>query len=89
MNKKFNRIQHSTNAQFNLLRTEMYTELESRAGCDLGARLRNKKERMADAGCRKTDINNTNRMDVISSDKRLREIFAKIVTEYEIKYCTG
>ena len=87
MNAKFNRIQKSIDRPFNILRTEMYSELEYRAGCDLSTKLRNKKQRMADNGCTKTEINGTNRMDIIEEDKKLREIFSKIVSEYEIKYC--
>lgn len=87
MNIKFNRIQRNADKPFNVLRTEMYLELERRAGCDLNTRLRNKKSRMSENGCTKTEVNNTNKMDVIQADKKLREIFSKIVTEYEIKYC--
>lgn len=87
INSKFNRIQRSVDKPFNVLRREMYDVLESRAGCDLGTRLRNKKQRMSDSGCTKTEINSTNRMDIIEEDKKLREIFSKIVSEYEIKYC--
>lgn len=87
INTKFNRIQKSCGTEFNVLRNEMYSELERRAGCDLGTRLRNKKQRMSDSGCTKTEIKNTNRMDIIDEDKKLREIFSKIVSEYEIKYC--
>lgn len=87
INHKFNRIQKCANVQFSILRNEMYGELEHRAGCDLNTRLRNKKQRMADSGCTKTQINNVNKMDVIEEDKKLREIFSKIVSEYEIKYC--
>lgn len=87
MNAKFNRIQKNADKQFNFLRTEMYAELERRAGCDLNARLRNKKQRMADNGCTKTEINNANKMAIIEEDKKLREIFSKIVSEYEIRYC--
>lgn len=87
INKKFNKIQKNTEQPFNILRNEMYGELERRGGCDLSARLRNKKQRMTDSGCKKTEINNVNRMDVIEDDKKLREIFSKIVSEYEIKYC--
>lgn len=87
MRLKFNRIQRNTDKQFNVLRTEMYTELERRAGCDLSTRLRNKKQRMVDNGCTKTEINNVNKMDIIEENKTLREIFSKIVSEYEIKYC--
>lgn len=87
MNEKFNRIQRSTDRPFKDLRIEMYKKLENRAGCDLDARIRNKRQRMAEQGCTKTDINKLNKMDIIEADKKLREIFSKIVTEYEIKYC--
>lgn len=87
INSKFNRIQKNADKQFNVLRTEMYAELEKRAGCDLNTRLRNKRIRMQENGCTKTEINNYNKMDIIEEDKKLREIFSKIVTEYEIMYC--
>lgn len=87
INAKFNRIQRCADKPFNVLRVEMYSELERRAGCDLGKRLRNKRERMMDSGRTKTEINNLNKMDIIEENKKLREIFSKIVTEYEIKYC--
>lgn len=87
VNKKFNRIQRNADKPFNALRVEMYSELEHRAGCDLATRLRNKKQRMSESGCTKKEINDYNRMDIIEEDKKLREIFSKIVSEYEIKYC--
>jgi cytochrome P450 len=87
MKQKFNRIQKCTSVPFNYLRNNMYEDLEQRAGCDLNARLRNKKQRMSESGCTKTEINNANKMDVIEEDKRLKQIFEKIVSEYEIKYC--
>lgn len=85
--KKIKRIQYACGTDFKTLNTEMYSELEHRAGCDLGTRLRNKKQRMHDAGCTKTEIENTRKIDIIEEDKKLREIFTKIVSEYEIKYC--
>ena len=87
INSKFNRIQKCADKQFNVLRVEMYEELERRAGCDLNIRLRNKRSRMQENGCTKTEINNLNKMDIIEEDKKLREIFSKIVSEYEIQYC--
>lgn len=87
VNKKFNRIQRNADKPFNTFRVEMYSELERRAGCDLATRLRNKKQRMSESGCTKKEINDYNRMDIIEEDKKLREIFSKIVAEYEIKYC--
>lgn len=87
INAKFNKIQKNVDKPFNLLRSEIYSVLENRAGCDLNTRLRNLKDRMSDKGYKKSEVDKLNRMDVIEQDKRLREIFAKIVTEYEIKYC--
>lgn len=87
INSKFKRIQHYCEVPFNVLRTEMYTELEHRAGCDLNIRLRNLKRRLQECGSTKTEINNCRKIDVIEKDKKLREIFSKIVSEYEIKYC--
>lgn len=87
INAKFKRIQHCCDIPFNVLRTEMYTELERRAGCDLNARLRNLKKRLQENGATKTEINNCRKIDVIEKDKKLREIFSKIVSEYEIQYC--
>lgn len=85
--KKIKRIQYSCGIDFKTLNTQMYSDLEHRAGCDLSTRLRNKKQRMHDAGCTKTEIENTRKIDIIEEDKRLREIFTKIISEYEIKYC--
>ena len=69
------------------MRDEMYRALEQRAGCDLGTRLRNLRSRLSDKGGTKTAIDKLCKMDVIESDKKLREIFSKIVSEYEVKYC--
>ena len=87
INEKFNRIQKGTEKPFSILRSEMYKELDKRAGCNLKARLTKRKEKMTENRCTKTEIDKANYMDVIESDKRLREIFSKIVSEYEIKYC--
>lgn len=87
INSKFNRIQRNADCQFNALRTEMYSELEHRAGCDLNTRIRNRRKRMVESGCTKTEVNALNKMDIIEDDKKLREIFSKIVAEYEIRYC--
>lgn len=88
MQKKFNRIQRSYGIDYRSLWTEMYAELDRRAGADIGTRLRNRKERMKNEGYTKTAINNLNKMDIIESDKKLREIFSKIMAEYEIRYCS-
>ena len=88
INSKFNRIQKNVEQPFNVLRGEMYKELEKRAGCNLDIRLKHRRENMEKNGCSKSKINSLNKMDVIEEEKKLREIFSKIVSEYEIKYCS-
>ncbi|MNP18477.1 Phage regulatory protein Rha [compost metagenome] len=66
------------------VRTESYRLLEERGKCQLNIRLNNLKERLADAGATKTKINDTNRMDVIEADPRLKEIYTTIVKELSI-----
>ncbi|MNP84910.1 hypothetical protein D3C76_1844310 [compost metagenome] len=58
--------------------------LEERGKCQLNIRLKNLQDRLADAGATKTKINETNRMDVIESDPRLKEIYTTIVKELSI-----
>jgi hypothetical protein len=65
---------------------ESYKILEERAGCDLHRRLDNLKQRMALEGATKTSINKANYLDVISLDKRLREIYIGIVARMYVKY---
>lgn len=66
------------------IRTESYRLLEERGKCQLNIRLKNLQDRLADAGATKTKINETNRMDVIESDPRLKEIYTNIVKELAI-----
>ena len=66
------------------IRTESYKLLEERGKCQLNTRLKNLQDRLADAGATKTKINETNRMDVIESDPRLKEIYTTIVKELSI-----
>ena len=66
------------------VRTESYRTLEERGKCDLNRRLANLRERLADSGATKTKINETNRLDVIEADPRLKEIYTTIVKELSI-----
>lgn len=66
------------------IRSESYRVLEERGKCDLNRRLANLRDRLADSGATKTKINDTNRMDVIEGDPRLKEIYTTIVKEMSI-----
>ena len=87
INKKVTRICQNCGDAYREIRTEMYKLLEQRAGCDLDRRMQNLRYRMHEEGATKTQINSMNKLSVIEQDKKLREIFSKIVSEYEIKYC--
>jgi molybdopterin converting factor small subunit len=87
LNKMFNKIVIVVGGeQFREMRKASYEELESRAGVNLDARLRNLRARMLDAGKSKTAINEACKLDVIAEDKKLREIYSKIVQELYIKH---
>ena len=87
INRKMNKIAEKIGAnQYREVRSESYKLLEQRAGVLLERRLDNKKARMLKEGASKTAIDNTRKIDVIDEDKKLREIYGKIVAEYMIKY---
>ena len=87
INRKMNKITERIGAnQYREIRSESYKLLEQRAGVLLERRLDNKKARMLKEGASKTAIDNTRKIDVIDEDKKLREIYGKIVAEYLIKY---
>lgn len=84
--KAFNSaVMHSSEKDFQAIRSESYELLERRARCDLNARLRNLRKRLEEEGATKTKINSVNRMDVIEADPRLKEIYTSIVKELSIR----
>lgn len=87
LNKMFNKIVDRIGGnKFWELRSQSYRELERRAGCNLDVRLKNLKARMFASGASKTAINEACKLDVIAEDKKLREIYSKIVQELYIKH---
>jgi prophage antirepressor-like protein len=87
INHKLNKISQSIGEnKFRDVRVESYKLLEQRAGVLLDRRLDNLKTRLLKQGIAKSKIDKANRMDVIDEDKKLREIYGKIVSEYIIRY---
>lgn len=85
--RKLNKIAQAIGVnQYQEVRSESYKLLEQRAGVNLERRLDNKKVRMLKEGASPSAIKNTRKIDVIDEDKKLREIYGKIVSEYFIKY---
>ncbi len=64
---------------------QSYALLEDRAGADLNARVRNKKARMAENGATKKAIEAVSTLDIVSDDKKLKEIFTAILREMSAK----
>lgn len=83
---KIVKIALKANIGYAELQAEMHKELERRAGADLGKRVRNMKQRIENSGGTKKQ-SDIKKIDVIEQDKKLREIYSKIVQEYEVKYC--
>lgn len=65
---------------------QAYVLLEYRAGADLEARVRNKKNRLEQNGATKTVIKNVTFLEIIEEDKRLKEIFTAILREMSARY---
>lgn len=68
------------------VQADIYQELDRRAGSSLRIRVTNKRRRMADEGASKSKRDKLSKLDVISEDKRLLEIYLAIVKEYAVKY---
>jgi Rha family phage regulatory protein len=83
---KISAIQKGMNDTYQNTYNRLYDNLETRAACDLSARVRNGRRRLEEAGASKTKVEAYCRMDVIEEDTRLKEIFTAIVKEYSVKY---
>lgn len=69
-------------------RGETYIALERRASVNLCTRYANRQKDMEKQGYTKTQIKALSKLDVIESDKKLKEIYMSVVKEYYIKYCS-
>ncbi|HYF75268.1 MAG TPA: Bro-N domain-containing protein [Candidatus Nitrosocosmicus sp.] len=88
MRHKLNKIAKAIgDNKFREVRSESYKLLEQRAGVNLERRLDNLKLRLMKEGVAKSNIDKSGKIDVIDQDKKLREIYGKIVSEYLIRYC--
>lgn len=76
------------NKNYREIRKQSYDILENRARCRLSVRQSNLKERLEQAGAKKSKINKVSKLDVIEDDTRLKEIYTSIVEKLVIKYST-
>ena len=68
------------------VRSEIYKEVERRAGANLQIRLTNLRRRMADEGICKSKRDKLNFVDVIDGEKKLVEIYVAVVKDFAIKH---
>lgn len=80
------RVMGNTAEAHKEVRSAIFTEVDRRAGASLETRLTNKRRRMADDGASKSKRDNLTKVDVISDDKKLVEIYVAVVKEFAIKY---
>lgn len=83
---KIARQQGNTGESYKMTRNDIYDEVDRRGGVSLKTRLTNLRRRMAEEGTSKTQRKNTTKVDVISHDKKLIEIYTAIVKEFAIRY---
>ncbi|MGM0124717.1 hypothetical protein IGI37_002111 [Enterococcus sp. AZ194] len=68
------------------VRSDIYKEVERRAGANLSQRVTNKRRRMADEGISKSKRDKLNQVDAISDDKKLVEIYMSVVKDFAINH---
>ncbi|RNE24882.1 Phage anti-repressor protein [Lacticaseibacillus paracasei] len=80
------KIAHMRGDDYQATRKDIYKDVEQRGGYSLSTRLTNLRNRMAGEGQSLSKRNKTNKVDVISNDKRLIEIYMAVVKDHAIKY---
>lgn len=74
------------NNKFGLAKSDIFREVEARAGVNLQTRLSNMKKRSREAGQTVVNVQKLNAVDVIAADKKLIEIYITVVKEFAIRY---
>ncbi|MEK3756770.1 ORF6N domain-containing protein [Bacillus sp. FSL K6-6483] len=84
ISRMLNQAVNSSNYGHQEIRRKSYQLLEERARCNLSVRLQNLKDRLEENGAKATRIKDANKLDVVESDARLKEIYTTIVKELSI-----
>jgi len=72
--------------QHQKVRAESYKVLEQKGRCNLNQRLANRKGKMLASGATKSQANKLTKLDVITDEPRLIEIYISVVKSMAIKY---
>ncbi|MEA1207832.1 transcriptional regulator, partial [Staphylococcus aureus] len=68
------------------VKSEAYIALEEKGRCNLIFRMQNRKCKMLAIGATKTQINKLSKLDVITDEPRLVEIYISVIKSMAIKY---
>ncbi|MHD0383384.1 Rha family transcriptional regulator [Staphylococcus simulans] len=68
------------------VKSEAYKALEEKGRCNLKIRMQNRKGKMLANGATKTQINKLSKLDVITDEPRLIEIYISVIKNMAIKY---
>ncbi|MDN8732080.1 Rha family transcriptional regulator [Staphylococcus aureus] len=68
------------------VKSEAYKALEEKGRCNLKIRMQNRKGKMLANGATKTQINKLSKLDVITDEPRLVEIYISVIKSMAIKY---
>jgi Rha family phage regulatory protein len=85
INKMIAKIVKATNGSYEIIRRETYDALENN-GFDLKIRLQNAKGRALLAGASKSQVDSMNKLQVIESEKTLKELYIAIVQRMAIRH---
>ncbi|WP_368883879.1 Rha family transcriptional regulator [Staphylococcus haemolyticus] len=72
--------------KYQKVRIEAYKLLEEKGRCKLEQRLNNRKAKMLSQGATKSQINKLSKLDVITDEPRLIEIYISVIKSMAIKY---
>lgn len=86
MNDKINRLCMENKLNYNMVRHDLYAELEFIAKCNLNTRVNNLKSRLRMGGAKYSELQAITKIDVISRDNKLKPIFEGIVQKFQAKY---
>lgn len=89
INLDLNAIVKASGKTYQDVRSESYDLLDSRGGCRLSVRVANARERLREAGAKKTVIEKFCKLDAVEEDSKLREIYSNIVKEMAIRDIGG
>lgn len=86
MNTIINGIVQNKGLNYQTFKSELYSELDRVAKCDVGIRQTRLRARMKQAGHTSAEQKTISKLDIVERDPKLKNIFEGIVRKYQAKY---